>query len=139
MTFHIQLKNDLPVSISDTYDKTAKNQISSRDYNSFADAAYFARLITELTNKTYIAVDNGEYRFNRYEIIRMYQVGEEVSYTFNGDTYPDDIILEISKDLSTIKTANNVYKRVKETRGWKQKKSPFWLFSGHLFEQNPSF
>lgn len=45
----------------------------------------------------YQATDAGPYTSPRYDVIELPQVGDKVSYAFNGDSYPCGVIKSISK------------------------------------------
>lgn len=87
----------------------------------------------------YIATDAGRCRSPQFDVQRRPQVGDKVSYAFNGDYYPDGTIVKISPTLKKITTdTGSSYYRLRNTGTWKLNKT--WsLVHGHINERNPSF
>jgi len=87
----------------------------------------------------YIATDAGRSCSPRYDVISRPQVGDEVSYAFNGDYYPDGTITKISPTLKKITTdTGSTFYRVRQTGSWK-KNGTWSLVHGHIDKRNPSF
>lgn len=63
------------------------------DWKTYEQAAEVAAAL----GPKYQATDAGPYVSPRYDVIDLPQVGQEVSYTFNGDYYPCGKIVSISK------------------------------------------
>lgn len=75
----------------------------------------------------------------RYDVIRAPTIGDKVSYSFNGDSYPDGEIVKISDSLRVVKTnTGSVYYRRMLTGSWR-KDGTWTLIRGHRNERNPSF
>lgn len=89
----------------------------------------------------YVAIDNGAHVSPRYDVIEAPQVGERVSYSFNGDSYPDGEIVSITpRTLRVIKTdTGSVYYRRRNSGSWIKKGGTWSLIKGHVNERNPSF
>lgn len=86
----------------------------------------------------FIVTDEGEGCFPRYDVIQAPQLGDDVSYSFNGDSYPCGKIITISATMKTIKTSEGkVFYRHRETGSWKS--GPWSLIQGTISEQNPHF
>lgn len=67
-----------------------------------------------------------------------FMVGDEVSYGFNGDWYPDGKIVRISKTGKVITTDSG--RRYYRTPRDSYKSHKTWtLTKGHISEQNPHF
>ena len=113
------------------------NVLCRRDIDSSSQAHALAANVSIAEKAHYIAIDNGENHYPRYDVIKAPSVGDEVSYSFNGDTYPDGKIQSISETMRLIITdTGNKYYRQGETGCWKQNK--VWsLVAGHAYEQNP--
>lgn len=107
------------------------------DWEDITVAEDIAKQATEFHGVLYIATDAGEWVLPRYDVQRAPSVGDEVSYSFNGDTYPDGTIAAISPTLKTITTSSGRrYYRKRNTGSWLY--SGTWsLVSGHRQERNP--
>lgn len=118
--------------------------------NTFEKCEAIAKAATEYheafeSADTYIAIDAGPNVSPRYDVIRCPKVGDKVSYSFNGDTYPDGEIKSISKSLRVIKTTpsegrfyGNIYYRRGLSGSWIKDRT-WTLVQGHIDERNPSF
>tara|TARA_Y100001938_G_C7787805_1_gene281037 strand:+ start:268 stop:522 length:255 start_codon:yes stop_codon:yes gene_type:complete len=74
------------------------------------------------------------------DTINLPQVGDAVSYAFNGDIYPDGTIVSITEGtMRVIKTdTGNTYYRKSGTTCWKRDRT--WsLIKGHTSERNRHF
>lgn len=115
------------------------------DWKTFERAEQVAKELNEAAVQTvarpYIATDSGPHVSPRFDVIKRPHVGEAVSYTFNGDYYPDGYITKVSgKEFRIITTdTGSVYYRRKQTGGWIKKGGTWALTPGHRTEWNPSF
>lgn len=80
----------------------------------------------------------------RHAIVRIPQVGDEVSYGFNGDYYPDGKIGRVTPKLTVVTVDENGkelhrYNRRRETGSWIMSGGTWSLVMGHRNEKNPSF
>lgn len=108
------------------------------DWKTFERAAEIAAQLTEATGERWIATDAGAGTSPRFDIAKVPTVGEKVSRTFNGDTYPCGEIASISKTLKKIVTTDGtVFYRKRLTGAWSD--GTFYMCAGHVHEQNPSF
>lgn len=116
------------------------------DFDTFEKAEYIADCLNNLNRDkslrgkdTYIATDAGPCVSPRYDVQRRPQVGDEVSYGFNGDYYPCGTIVKISPTLKKITTSSgHTFYRLRQTGSWKMNKT--WsLVQGHHDERNPHF
>lgn len=106
---------------------------------SMAVAESVAAQMTARMGGLYIASDDGACTSHRYGAKRVPQVGDKVSYSFNGDSRPDGEVASISKSLSVITTTTgNRYHRYRTSAAWRRSKT-WWLISGHHNERNPHF
>lgn len=124
------------VELSNIDDKTAQSRWDWKSYETVQDLA--AKLsVTE--NKLYIGVDKGSSVSPRFDIIEAPAIGDEVSYAFNGDSYPCGKIVKISKSLRRIETdGGKVFYRRKLSGTWLNNHT--WaLVNGHVHTQNPHF
>lgn len=94
-----------------------------------------------VNGKTYMGIDRGDHTSPRYDIIEVPRVGDEVSKSFNGDTYPQGTITHISKA-----PARRVIQTSTGAKFYRQGLSGRWvqdgtwaLIAGHKSEQNPHF
>ena len=140
---HIMLyidTNTLEVIDSDqAKDRRYVDTMTRHDLPTYEYAAEIAAKVTAVMGNLHLAIDNGSNVYPRYDIIKAPAVGDEVSYSFNGDTYPDGKISKISESMRVITTdTGNVYYRRKLTGAWKRHNT-WTLVPGHRFEQNPHF
>lgn len=107
--------------------------------NSIADAATKAKQLTADKGELWIPYDLGRWTSPRYGAIRMFQLGEDVSQSFNGDSYPAGQIVKISASLRKIETSTGlVFWRQRESSTWLNR-GTWTLVRGHRNERNPSF
>ena len=105
------------------------------DWKSFEAAKEIAAVL----GSDYIATDAGEYVYPRYDVVELPKLGQDCSYTFNGDYYPCGKIASISKSLKVIKTTDgSKFYRVRETSCWKLN-GTWALVQGHINKRNPEF
>lgn len=117
------------------YGRLPKEYETRNDWRTFDDAKEIAALL----GPNYIAIDNGTHVSPRYDVIKLPQVGDKVSYAFNGDYYPCGEIASISKSLRLIATTEGQkFYRRGETGVWKYNQT--WaLVAGHVSKLNPEF
>lgn len=102
-------------------------------------AQQIAAMATELHGDTYVATDAGPYCSPRYDVVRVPAVGDMVSYSFNGDTYPDGTIVKVSPSLQVTTSNGTKYFRRRQTGSWVKQGGTWSLVSGHRNERNPHF
>lgn len=84
----------------------AENTLVNRnDIRSPQQADLLASQATEFTEQLHIAIDRGAHVSPRFDVIRCPAVGDKVSYSFNGDSYPDGEITKVSPTLKVITTS----------------------------------
>lgn len=136
---YIDTNTDKVISADEAMDRRYVETTTRHDWLSYDAACELAARVSFAMGELYIGIDNGENIYPRYDIIRAPQVGDEVSYSFNGDTYPDGKIASISESLRVISTdTGNVYYRRKLSGAWKRHKT-WTLVRGHITERNPHF
>ena len=102
-------------------DPNAGLYISRHDFNTLADAETMAARANELGDgNTYIATDAGPGVWPRFDVVRMFKVGERVSYGFNGDMYPDGEIAAIGTGprMAIKTTGGGTYFRKGKSGSW---------------------
>ena len=104
-----------------------------------AEAKAVAAKASEVFGVPYDFVDSECTGLRRYDIIQLPQVGDEVSYAFNGDCYPDGVIIAITQKGQVKTDTGSTYRRKKQTAGWLKTSGTFWMVRGHIYEQNPHF
>lgn len=98
-----------------------------------------AQQISVLTGELYIATDSGPNCLPRFDVVRAPRIGDEVSYCFNGDSYPSGVITKISKSLKRVETSEGkVFYRRKQTGAWLNN-GTWALVQGHVKTLNPHF
>lgn len=113
------------------------------DWKTMEVASKRAAELSAAVGGTFLAIDNGPNVWPRFDIIQPPAVGDEVSYSFNGDTYPDGKIIKVSdasKQFRIVKTdTGSTYYRRKQSGRWVKKGGTWSLVQGHKHELNPSF
>ena len=110
---------------------------NSWDWKSFEEVQRLASYLTAMTGKTYLAVDRLHGVSPRFDVIEAPKVGDPVSYSFNGDSYPCGVITKITKGWRVTTSEGAVFNRFKATAGWRRVGGTWWMISGHHYEQNP--
>lgn len=132
----------LPLEVRDSHplfiDRGDKWQ-SRWDWKSFEEVQRLAMYITAMTGKVHIGTDATESTSPRYDIIEIPKVGDEVSYGFNGDYYPDGVITKITSKLQITTSGGGTYRQRKNTGSWIKTGGTWSLVKGHISEQNPHF
>jgi hypothetical protein len=111
----------------------------NRDPTSFEQAESWARYLTAMTGKAYVGTDEGDGTWPRYRVIEAPMIGDKVSRSFNGDTYPEGEITAITKAGQVTTSTGAKFRRRGTTSGWREVGGSFWLCGGHQYEQNPHF
>jgi hypothetical protein len=113
--------------------------MSSRDFDSFEEAERMARYLTAMTGEMYLATDEGSNSWPQYRVIEAPVIGDEVSKSFNGDSYPCGEIVKITPTWQITTSTGAKFRRYKMSGGFRETGRGFWMISGHVYEQNPSF
>lgn len=109
------------------------------DWPTMDHARRVAEAATVFAGALYIAIDSGPNVSPRFDVIKAPAIGDEVSYSFNGDTTPDGTIAGMSSNLRVIRTSTGrVYYRRGESGRW-VRHGTWALIPGHINERNPSF
>jgi len=105
----------------------------------FLMAEEIAAVLTQATEVSHIPIDRGGSRSPRFAAMAAPKLGDKISYSFNGDSYPCGTITLISSSLRRIESSTG---RV----FWRRKSSGSWILNGvwsmipgHVSERNPSF
>lgn len=108
------------------------------DWKSLDEVALIAELAS--TDDTlYIGVDKGSSVSPRFDVIEAPKVGDDVSMSFNGDSYPCGKIVSISKSMKLITTSDGKkFYRRKQSGTWLNG-GTFALVRGIIDERNPHF
>lgn len=149
---YIRLENGLPKQVTETHPGcgdhwiaagTKLNQatgwMSARDLADFSDAKTLAAYLTAMTGKPWIGVDEGGGCWPRFRVLEAPQIGDFVSKSFNGDSYPIGTITKISPTWQITTDSGVKFRRYRETGGWKQTGGTWWMVKGHHDERNPHF
>ena len=108
------------------------------NWESKREVDLIAEEITTFTNKLHLGVDYGPSVRPRFDIILAPAVGDEVSMSFNGDSYPCGKIITISKTMKRITTdTGKVFYRKRQSGVWSE--GTFCMIPGHVNERNPHF
>ena len=124
--------------LSDEHKREAHWICRGRDWTwSFAQEV--ANAATTFMRELYVAVDSGPNVSPRFDVIKAPRVGDDVSYGFNGDYYPDGKIVKVSKSLMVTTSTGNVYRRRGKSGSWKMAGGTWSLVPGHRNDKNPCF
>jgi hypothetical protein len=140
---------------ADTFESLRRNRGAMQSRNDWKDFATVERIAAELNmaqenkpqdeRKHYVATDSSANVSPRYDVIEAPKVGDAVSYSFNGDTYPCGHVTHISDSYRVITTTGDGTPP-KRMKFYRRRLSGSWvnngtwsLVSGHIYEQNPSF
>ena len=146
--FYIYLHNGLPREIASEHPKGApwadhdhkgSGWISSRDFRTFEQAKRMAGYLSFMTGATYLPVDEGESVSPRYRVIKAPVIGDDVSRSFNGDSYPCGKIVKITPTWQVTTDQGTKFRRYKETGGWREAGRGSWMIAGIHNERNPHF
>lgn len=136
---YIDTNTDKVISADEAKDRRYVETTTRHDWLSYDAACELAARVSFAMGELYIGIDNGENIYPRYDIIKAPVVGDDVSYTFNGDYYPDGKIVSISESLRVVVTdSGKKYYRRKLTGRWVMNKT-WTLVQGHHNDKNPSF
>ena len=138
----VKVKNGLPVEVATklTNEQHQDPAWQSRwDWKDFATVERLAKYLTAMTGNTILPVDNGPHHSPQFDIVDTPKVGDEVSYAFNGDCYPDGVVVKVSPTFQITTSTGKKYRRKGLTAGWHQTGGTWSLVAGHIYEQNPSF
>lgn len=110
--------------------------ISRWDYKGWDHVQQLAAELTEETGKLFMATDSGGSVSPRYDVIMAPQIGDDVSMSFNGDSYPVGKITRISKTFKKITTdSGKTFYRRRQTGSWSE--GTFSMVRGIHNERNP--
>ena len=111
-----------------------------RELKSYEDACEKAAEQTEQEGELYIGVDRGKNVWPRYTTMRAPQIGDEISFAFNGDYYPCGTIVKISKTMKKITSSEgDFFYRNKLSGQWLKNGRTWSMVRGHIDKRNPSF
>ena len=115
--------------------------ISKQDIGGHPTPRLFAQHLADSASKIgdrhILICDNADSRHG-CSIARAPAIGDPVSMSFNGDSYPCGTIAKISKNLRRVETSERkVFYRRQETGRWLY--GGWALINGHIREQNPHF
>lgn len=150
--FYIQVENGRPVQVSKEHPGCGSHWahgyksmndcagwLSNRDFQSLEDARTMATYLTAMQGKIYLAADEGEHTYPRYRVIEAPRVGDEVSRSFNGDSYPCGKIAKITPTWQVTTDQGVKFRRYKNTGGWRKVGGTWWMIAGFHEERNPHF
>lgn len=138
----VKIQNDRPVKVShklNLEEHSDKSWTSRWDWKDFETVSCLARYLTAMSGKCYLPVDNGPHHGPRYDIIEAPSIGDEVSYGFNGDYYPDGTVVKVSPTFQITTSTGRKYRRKGSTAGWMASGGTWGLVHGRISEQNPHF
>lgn len=111
------------------------------DIKDFDHAARLAEQASALLGRLCLPCDKGSWVHPRFDIIEAPRVGDPISYSFNGDSYPDGHIIKIGgTDCSRVYSdTGSVYNRRRKSASWIKRGGTWCMIAGHHNERNPSF
>ena len=149
---HIRVEAGRPVEISKEYPGCGDHWVphgkplamstgwmSVRDLASVGDACTMAAYLTAMTGATWLPVDEGRHCSPQFRVTEAPKMGDTVSKSFNGDSYPCGEITRITKTWQITTDQGVKFRRHKETGGWRQEGGTWWMIAGEHDERNPHF
>jgi len=120
--------------------ETKYTHASFWNLKTFADAEVLAEQVSKEKGYVHLAYDYGTNVSPRYGIVAPPKVGEDISYAFNGDYYPDGQVKSVSANCRVITTTggHTFYRRLR-TPNWKMAGGTWFLVKGHRNDKNPCF
>jgi hypothetical protein len=151
---YVLFKNNEPVHVTDESPYTGTPELKkfdgvdydsvkdSWDYKSFEEVRVLAEKLSAFTGDNYLPYeDTGT--SPTFGVFVPPQLGDEVSYGFNGDTYPCGKITRITPSLRLTAVDENgrvmKFNRRKNTPYWCTVGGTWHLVKGHVSTQNPHF
>lgn len=138
----VQIINGKAVKAQTEFPEDRTNFQNRHDWKTFERAMIVAQRLNDNSSipTPYLAIDNGGNVSPRYDVIERPQIGDKVSYAFNGDYYPDGKIVNISASLRIVTTdTGSKYYRRGQTGRWVKSGGTWSLVQGHRNDKNPSF
>jgi hypothetical protein len=140
---YIKFNGGLICQISETYPEKwggrENGWLSVRDAESYGEACTWARYMTAMSGKTYLGYDQGSHHTPRFGVFETPKVGDPVSYSFNGDTYPCGVITKITPQWHITTSEGKKFRRPGTKAGFRMEGGTWSMVSGHIYEQIPSF
>jgi hypothetical protein len=139
---YLKVKNGRPVEVADNLNEVQRSERdwqSRWDWEDFATVSRLSKYLTAMTGRSYLPVDNGPHHSPRFDIVDAPQVGDEVSYGFNGDYTPDGTVVKVSPTFQVTTSSGRKYRRKGVTSGWMATGGTWGLVKGHISERNPHF
>lgn len=136
---HFRLEQDRVVEISSNHsDCSSPSWVDRHDFHTFDDAWKIAEQASDLTGDLYIATNRPNSR-PQFDVVKAPKIGDDVSYSYNGDTMPCGTITKVSKTLKKVTTSSGrTFIRVKDTGTWLSDR--MWsMVGGHINTRNPHF
>jgi len=109
------------------------------DWSSYAEVVAIADALTAALGRKYLGVDAGNHVSPRFDVVEAPAVGDDVSKTFNGDSYPCGKVARIVGDYKTIVTDGGLRFNRRRLSGAFIEGGTWGLVGGHRDERNPSF
>lgn len=123
-----------------THGKVTKaGWVSRWDWWDYGIVERIAAAVTKHVGEPHLAIDRGQGVSPRFDIILAPKIGDEVSKSFNGDSYPMGKITSISPSMRVITTSTGAkfYRQGPRSGAWT--KNSFSMIPGNVYEQNPHF
>lgn len=109
---------------SEIYESRLGNQWQCPwDWTSFEQVEEIAKKLSDFVGLEYLAVDNGEWAYPRFDVVEAFKVGDKVSKAFNGDYYPAGVIVSVSKSHEVVTTSSGL-------KFYRRKLSSQWIADG---------
>jgi hypothetical protein len=113
--------------------------VDRNDMKTFEAAEKIAREASAVTGRKFVATETPNC-YPRFDVVEAPAIGDAVSYSFNGDYYPDGRVVAISESLRLVRTdTGSRYYRRGKTGAWVKAGGTWTLVHGHISEKNPCF
>lgn len=135
----VKMNGDLPCDISTFRPKDDGTWQSRHHWEDFVTVQRLATYLTAMTGITYLPTDSGSSVWPRFDIMAAPAIGDPVSYSFNGDTYPCGLVTKITKTWQITTSEGKKFRRRGNAPGFRMEGGTWSLVPGHHDERNPSF
>lgn len=117
----------------------ADGWLTPDDIGTFQYASTLADVLTVQLGRRFLACDAGPSRSSPFSVIEAPRVGDPVSRSLNGDTYPCGMITKVTRTFQLTTSTGVRFRRKDLTASWRETRGYFWMVHGHIDERNPSF
>lgn len=146
MKYFLMSKAGTCLGITSDYKDTEINEyedaewVSRWNWDTAAEAQKVADAAEARSGHVFLVSDRGGWVSPRFDVVEAPRIGDKVSKSFNGDSYPDGEIVKIAKNYRYVQTSTGrKYWKKGKTASFVLTGGTFYMISGHVEERNPHF